>query len=74
MLSGVRAVDADGHASDAAGGLGDGPRLYFRDAQAAADDHVGGGQGADPDVPELAGPVPERLRRPADVGDRLRRD
>lgn len=75
VVAGVRAVHADRHAGDAAGGLRDRPRLHVRHPQAAAHDHVRGGEGADPDVPQLAGPVPlGRLRGPAHVRHWLRGD
>lgn len=72
---GLRTVDPDGHPGDAVGGLRDGPRVHVRDAEAAADDHVGGGQGADPDVPELTGSAERSTDgRPAHECDRVRGD
>ena len=71
--SGLRTVDADRNSGDVAGGERDGPRLHLRDAEAAADDHLGGGKGADPDVPQLAGSS-QQHGGPADVGHGLRGD
>lgn len=72
---GLRAVHTDRHPGDAAGGLRDGTRVHVCDAEAAADDHVGGGQGSHPDVPELAGPAEWGGHgRPADERDGLRGD
>ena len=73
MTQGLRAVDANGHSSDAAGGQRDGPRLHVRDAEAAAHDHVRGGQGPHPDVPQLTRPAIEHCG-PAHVRHGLRGD
>ena len=62
-FAGVRTVNVDGNASDAPRGFGDRPRVHVRDAEAAADDHERGGQGADPDVPEFARPSAGGRRR-----------
>lgn len=70
LFAGIRTVNADGHASDAPGRLGDRSRVHVRDAEAAADDHVGLGQEAHTDVPQLAGPADHE--RAADGGDGLR--
>lgn len=72
--AGLRAVDADRDSGDAAGGQRDGARLHICHAQAAADDHIGGGQAAHTDVPQFAGSAKCRRRRSAHVRDRLRGD
>lgn len=71
--AGVRAVDADGHAGSAPGGQRDGSRVHVCHAQASAHDHVGDGQGAHPDVPQLARLAAARgpLVRPEDERHRL---
>lgn len=75
MLAGVRTVNADGHTGDVAGGERDRSRVHIRDAQAAADDHERGRQGADPNVSQQPGPAAVRvIGRPEDVGHRLRGD
>ena len=75
LLTGIWAVHTDGHSGDAASCVGNRPRLHVRDAEAAADDHVGGRQGPHPDVPQFARPASLwRWRRPADVSDGFRRD
>ncbi len=50
LLSGVRIEYFDWNTSDAASSLGDWPCLYLRHSQATAYDHLGNGQGPDPDV------------------------
>ena len=61
-----------------AGGLGDWSRVHVRHAEAAADDHLGGGQGAHPDLPQQPGPGRgrgARRRRRGELphdGDRVR--
>ncbi|CAH1390208.1 unnamed protein product [Nezara viridula] len=71
----LRALDADGHASDVARSVGDRARVHFRHAEVAAHDHLGGREGPYSDLPQLAGSLPVILwRGPAHVGDGLRGD
>lgn len=75
LLAGVRVVDANRHAGDAVGGIGDGPCVHLCHTKAAADDHFGGGQGAHPDVPQQSRSTRGRFRRRSThVRHRLRGD
>lgn len=72
FFPGLRALNVNGYASDVAGRLGDRPRVHIRDAEAAADDHIGFGQATDSDVSEQ--PRSADDQRAAHGGHRLRGD
>lgn len=73
--TGVRVVHADWYPGHAASGVRDRTRVHLCDAQAAADDHVGSGQGTNPDMSKLTRST-ERGGHgwPEDERDRIRRD
>lgn len=73
FLAGLRTVHPDRYPSNVAGRLRDRPRLHICHSQTTADDHLGGGKTADPDVPQFAWPA-QRCddRRPTNVRHRLR--
>ena len=74
-FAGVRAVDVDGDAGDAAGGERDRPRVHVRHAKTPTDDHLRRRKGADPNLSELAGSSAEhRIVGSTDVRVRLRRN
>lgn len=74
FITGIWTVNTYRHASYVAGGLRNRSRVHVCDPQAATDDHVGGGQGAHPDLPKFARSTDGFIGRPAHVRDRLRGD
>lgn len=75
FVAGVRAVHFNRNTSDVTCGIRDRSRLHIRHQEAAANDHIWGRQGANPDMPQFTRPLPVWLRRgPANVCHRLRGD